>query len=275
MRFACDGCNAKYMISDDKVGPAGVKVRCKKCGHVILVHREEPEAPPPAPEGALAVEWWVAIDEQPVGPVTLEAVQGHWDQGRVGPESLVWYAGLAEWTPVSGVAELHAHLIGHSADAGSPRPGGFQLTLDEPEPPPPAPAPPPPPPVDEDWRPGAGDALAALGDVTVEAAAPASAVGDPGVVPTSAAEPPAPEPTPVHLAAPTGSDPTDVHPLSIQGLERTGEQRIGATPGTRGPRAASAPPRPPERTGRPLTVVLVVALVIVAAAAAGLWYLTR
>src|SRR5512146_1441618 len=39
MKFTCDSCNAQYMISDDKVGPAGVKVRCKKCGHVILVRR--------------------------------------------------------------------------------------------------------------------------------------------------------------------------------------------------------------------------------------------
>src|SRR5512133_1734379 len=39
MKFTCDSCNAQYMISDDKVGPAGVKVRCKKCGHVILVRK--------------------------------------------------------------------------------------------------------------------------------------------------------------------------------------------------------------------------------------------
>lgn len=39
MKFTCDSCNAQYMISDEKVGPAGVKVRCKKCGHVIPVKR--------------------------------------------------------------------------------------------------------------------------------------------------------------------------------------------------------------------------------------------
>src|SRR5687767_3104513 len=39
MRFVCDSCRAQYMISDDKVGPKGVKVRCKKCGYVILVRR--------------------------------------------------------------------------------------------------------------------------------------------------------------------------------------------------------------------------------------------
>ncbi len=44
MRFACDSCRAQYMISDEKVGARGVKVRCKKCGHVIHVRRAEAEA---------------------------------------------------------------------------------------------------------------------------------------------------------------------------------------------------------------------------------------
>lgn len=47
MKFLCDNCQAQYMISDEKVGPAGVRVRCKKCSHVIYVKRLEVEAPPP------------------------------------------------------------------------------------------------------------------------------------------------------------------------------------------------------------------------------------
>ena len=39
MKFSCDRCDAQYMISDEKVGPNGVKVRCKKCSNVILVRR--------------------------------------------------------------------------------------------------------------------------------------------------------------------------------------------------------------------------------------------
>jgi predicted Zn finger-like uncharacterized protein len=46
MKFFCDNCQAQYMISDEKVGPAGVRVRCKKCGHVIFVKRLESEPPP-------------------------------------------------------------------------------------------------------------------------------------------------------------------------------------------------------------------------------------
>ncbi|MHB1846453.1 MAG: MJ0042-type zinc finger domain-containing protein, partial [Deltaproteobacteria bacterium] len=47
MKFNCDKCSAQYMISDDKVGAAGVRVRCKKCQNVVLVRRPEIEAPPP------------------------------------------------------------------------------------------------------------------------------------------------------------------------------------------------------------------------------------
>ncbi len=41
MRFVCESCRAQYMINDEKVGPKGVKVRCRKCGYVILVKRAE------------------------------------------------------------------------------------------------------------------------------------------------------------------------------------------------------------------------------------------
>src|SRR5512147_2859706 len=56
MKFTCDRCDAQYMISDEKVGPNGVKVRCKKCSHVILVLRAEngaagAEAPAPVVAG--------------------------------------------------------------------------------------------------------------------------------------------------------------------------------------------------------------------------------
>ncbi|MDX2014957.1 MAG: zinc-ribbon domain-containing protein, partial [Myxococcaceae bacterium] len=41
MRFVCESCRAQYMINDEKVGPKGVKVRCRKCGYVIHVKRTE------------------------------------------------------------------------------------------------------------------------------------------------------------------------------------------------------------------------------------------
>jgi predicted Zn finger-like uncharacterized protein len=49
MRFVCESCRAQYMINDEKVGPKGVKVRCRKCGYVIVVKRTEAGAGFPEP----------------------------------------------------------------------------------------------------------------------------------------------------------------------------------------------------------------------------------
>ncbi len=251
MRFSCEGCNAKYMISDDKVGPGGVKVRCKKCGHVTLVRRGEPEGAPAAPP----VEWWIAIDDQPVGPVGIEAVQRHWDLGEIGPDSLAWFSGLVEWTPISAVPELHAQLV-HGMPVAPP-------------PPPPVARPPaaPLPTEDDEWRPAAASALAALEEPSTPA---------PGLAPVpdgdGAPGPEFPE-APVPDAPGVGTDPTGVQPLPMAGLERTGERRVATTPGAGGPQARRA--SPPGKESRSLTVVLLVALLVVAAVAGGLWWLTR
>jgi predicted Zn finger-like uncharacterized protein len=206
MRFVCDSCRAQYMISDDKVGAKGVKVRCKKCGHNIVV-RSSGAAPANAgagasneaastassesskndsyglpatlgtpPEGGLlsgieddeigavfdqvlssgphkipsgevtgegaaqldasdltsdasetvrklaaaeaeggkpgaaSHEWFVAIDEKQVGPLTLEKVKDHWERGEVGADSLCWRAGFSDWIPLSEASELASVL---------------------------------------------------------------------------------------------------------------------------------------------------------------------
>jgi predicted Zn finger-like uncharacterized protein len=264
MRFACDGCDAKYMISDDKVGPAGVKVRCKKCGHLILVRRAEPETESAGAAGdGLAAEWWVAIDDQPVGPVDLEVVRNHWDAGEIGPDSLVWYAGLAEWSPLSSVPELHSYLSGTLPPAALAAPAAPEPTAPEP-------------PLDREWRPGAASALAALEE------SDARPVADRVFYPPEAPEPAGPSPAapvqaPFHArdGVGAGADPTGVVPLPIQGLERTGEKRIAHTPGPRGPAARRPAASVRRKESSSLTVVLVVALVVVAAVAAGLWWLTK
>jgi predicted Zn finger-like uncharacterized protein len=56
MKFTCDSCGAQYMISDDKVGPNGVKVRCKKCQNVVLVRRAAEPAPAPPAKAASGAE---------------------------------------------------------------------------------------------------------------------------------------------------------------------------------------------------------------------------
>ncbi|QSQ14503.1 adventurous gliding motility protein GltJ [Myxococcus landrumensis] len=223
MRFVCDSCRAQYMISDDKVGPKGVKVRCKKCGHTITVRpagagtgkdsssepatsstasvdastsKKESDASAssavPAtlgtpPEGGLFTDveedeigavfdqvlssgthkipsgealgeaaareataesvrklaeaeaepdkeedakpatshdWYVAIDEKQVGPLSVEKVKDAWDRGEVGPDSLCWRSGFSDWIPLSETAELASVL--------APRPSKPTIVAPEP-----------------------------------------------------------------------------------------------------------------------------------------------
>src|SRR6266508_1268483 len=63
MKFTCDNCNAQYLISDEKVGPTGVKVRCKKCGNVVVVRRAaEVAVEAPAPVAAAAAAGGTGLD---------------------------------------------------------------------------------------------------------------------------------------------------------------------------------------------------------------------
>jgi len=43
MKFVCDKCGAQYKIRDEKIGPNGVSVRCKKCDNKIIVHLPSPQ----------------------------------------------------------------------------------------------------------------------------------------------------------------------------------------------------------------------------------------
>ena len=63
MKFVCSNCSTQYLISDDKVGSKGVKVRCKRCGNVIIVRppsfddeAAEPLATAPGISGAQSDE---------------------------------------------------------------------------------------------------------------------------------------------------------------------------------------------------------------------------
>src|SRR5882724_203142 len=37
MKFLCPSCKAKYQIGDEKVAGRSVRMKCRKCGHVIQV----------------------------------------------------------------------------------------------------------------------------------------------------------------------------------------------------------------------------------------------
>lgn len=71
----------------------------------------EPDAdpePPPIRTGPQAAEWYVAVEDEQVGPLTVDEVQARWSSGDVGPSSLCWKKGMADWTSIENVEDLQA-----------------------------------------------------------------------------------------------------------------------------------------------------------------------
>src|ERR1019366_6871202 len=53
LKVECESCKAPYQIDERRVPPAGLKMRCPKCGHSFLVTNPNAPATGPAPAGAL------------------------------------------------------------------------------------------------------------------------------------------------------------------------------------------------------------------------------
>lgn len=89
--------------------------------------------PPPLP-GQADVQYFVAVNDQPVGPLTLDDVIGRIQQGSIGPKDLVWKTGAPDWAPAETYPELAAAFTAPKPPPLPPKPG--------PRPPPVKPAPP-------------------------------------------------------------------------------------------------------------------------------------
>ncbi|ABC83077.1 adventurous gliding motility protein GltJ [Anaeromyxobacter dehalogenans] len=97
MKFGCERCDAQYMISDDKVGPNGVKVRCKKCGNVIRVRRA-------AENGAVAPETPASTAAAGDGAAGAPAPAGAAPEGGLDAELGQAFDHAFGDTPPAGVA---------------------------------------------------------------------------------------------------------------------------------------------------------------------------
>jgi predicted Zn finger-like uncharacterized protein len=341
MKFTCDRCSAQYMISDEKVGPSGVKVRCKKCGNVIVVRRaaEVPADPAPAPaaatapqggaeeapqagaaagggdgaqaggldaelgnafdhafgeppaaaqasEGAApdaaasqepgadeakapaasppATEWYVAIGQAQVGPLPLTEVKRKWEAGDVGPDSLVWRPGMGDWQALSSQTELAEYLA--PVPRGAAQPSRAEAPLHKFTPQPMPAAAPAEPAAEVSWKPVGASALAALANEEI------ASRSSPQAKPAAEAKAPAAGVKSLVEGLPDGGgvDPTGAIPLSIKGMEVTGEKKLER-------RSTIASHAEETRHKRSMTrvVVAAVAVVLLAVGGAVAWVMTQ
>src|ERR1051326_1406637 len=99
MKIVCDACQAKYSISDDKVQGKVFKIRCKKCSNIIVVRggaQAVEAAPTPEPASAEVASdaiWHVVIDQDQVGPLTVDDVQRRLAANEIDVETYAWREG--------------------------------------------------------------------------------------------------------------------------------------------------------------------------------------
>jgi len=135
MKIVCDACSAKYSIADEKVRGKVFKIRCKKCSNIIVVRgavsdAAEPSAPHSqkemkvldyaghdgkkpadrpvdAPEEAV---WHLVIDQEQVGPMTVDEVQERFQRGEVDSDGYVWREGFGDWERLADV-DVFAEMV--------------------------------------------------------------------------------------------------------------------------------------------------------------------
>jgi len=137
MKIVCDSCQAKYSIADEKIQGKAFKIRCKKCGHIIVVktggdaaaavaaqaaadkaqHASAAESAAAAVTPAVVASapadqavWHVVVDGEQVGPLNEAEVKDRLREGRINSDTLVWKEGFADWMQLSTVPELAAIL---------------------------------------------------------------------------------------------------------------------------------------------------------------------
>ncbi|HJL26439.1 MAG TPA: zinc-ribbon domain-containing protein, partial [Polyangiaceae bacterium LLY-WYZ-15_(1-7)] len=49
MKFLCDNCKAKYQIPDEKIAGRTLRMKCRKCGHSIIIRGPKSGGAAPAP----------------------------------------------------------------------------------------------------------------------------------------------------------------------------------------------------------------------------------
>ncbi|HTN52294.1 MAG TPA: GYF domain-containing protein [Anaeromyxobacter sp.] len=330
MRFTCDSCGAQYMISDEKVGPNGVKVRCKKCQHIVLVKRAAPQPEPVAPQppagplpggeagldaelgqafdnmlggsppagpapagGDLAAtqlmspeeaerlaaaaapppqpatrpaepvsDWYVAIDDAQVGPLAPPAVKARWEAGEIGPDSLVWQPGLADWKPLSSVPELAQFLAPVARATPKPKAAASDGAAPRAATAPAAEG-------DGGWKPSAASALAALASEEIASIAAPSPASAPARAPVDGATGKGSLVERMDLPDSGGVDPTGAIPLPIKGLESTGESELKRKSSVA---RSSAELRMKRSANRTLAAVSVSLFVLFAAGVGAVWW---
>jgi hypothetical protein len=81
--------------------------------------RERPPTEEPKTAGVeQEAVWYVAVDDEQVGPVSVDEVQAYWLQDKIDADAMAWKAGMQDWLPVAEIGDLAYLLTEHPKNAG-------------------------------------------------------------------------------------------------------------------------------------------------------------
>jgi predicted Zn finger-like uncharacterized protein len=130
MKIVCGSCQAKYSIADEKVAGKVFKIRCKRCGEVIVVHGDQ-DAGAAAPAAAAAYDtgadaiWHVVINGEQAGPYSPAQLGEMLTNAQVDWEAYVWCEGFDNWAAMRDVPDLVAAITGQGQAAQQAQPAAF------------------------------------------------------------------------------------------------------------------------------------------------------
>jgi predicted Zn finger-like uncharacterized protein len=136
MKIACQSCQAKYTIADEKVLGRVVKIRCKKCGATIVINgnetgdagghvAEEQTVAMPSSKafdyaGQQAEEpWTVNVADGDQRTMTTADLVAQFKAGVVNDETYCWKDGMGDWLPLREIEQLAA-ACGMGGEAQAP-----------------------------------------------------------------------------------------------------------------------------------------------------------
>jgi predicted Zn finger-like uncharacterized protein len=137
MKIACQSCQAKYTIADEKVLGRVVKIRCKKCGATIVIngndsaeaggaaHEEATQAMPNSRAFDYAAQageepWTVNVADGDQRTLSTADLVAQFKAGVVNDETYCWRDGMGDWLPLREIEPLSA-ACGLGMGGGAPQ----------------------------------------------------------------------------------------------------------------------------------------------------------
>jgi predicted Zn finger-like uncharacterized protein len=115
MKIACQSCQAKYTIADEKVLGKVVKIRCKKCSATIVINGNESQgAEAPQDAGVLDFtgpasneQWTVNVADGDQRTMVAAEIVKECRAGVITDETYCWKDGMADWLPLREIEQLY------------------------------------------------------------------------------------------------------------------------------------------------------------------------